>query len=286
MGNDRFDVINFHLTEKCNYRCIYCFAKFKVQDECNIANWKYAVDVVSDYFTKNDITDGRINLAGGEPLLVDFLDDLIDYIYEKRIKVSIITNASMLTKEHIDKWVDKVEMIGISIDSINSETNLLIGRCMSRGVVNNIDDIANVLQYAKNKGFLIKVNTVVSRLNIHEDLLEFYEKVQFDRIKLLQMRVNYNCNEQSIEYGISQKEFAKYCEKVKHINGVIIELDVDLECSYIIIDPKGNFVTNKNQKHKIIGSILKDNLDELIMKAELNISTFRKRYQVKEGVIT
>ncbi len=29
----KFDVINFHLTEKCNYRCTYCFAKFNNENE-------------------------------------------------------------------------------------------------------------------------------------------------------------------------------------------------------------------------------------------------------------
>ena len=94
-----YNVINLHLTEICNYRCSYCFAKFNVQNELGIDAWKQVVDQIKNYFDLNAIKDGRINLAGGEPLLLNYLDKLIDYIHSSNIKVSIITNASLLSKE-------------------------------------------------------------------------------------------------------------------------------------------------------------------------------------------
>ena len=38
------------------------------------------VDNIVRYSFKNGIQDGRINLAGGEPLLCKYLDELIDYL--------------------------------------------------------------------------------------------------------------------------------------------------------------------------------------------------------------
>ncbi len=136
------NVINYHLTPNCNYRCVYCFGKFKkgvptFEQACKI------VDSVNDYFKKNHIVDGRINLAGGEPLSCTYLDDLIDYICECGIKVSVITNGSMLTEEKIKSWAGKVEMIGLSVDSLKPETNRMIGRCCNEKTI-SIEQLAQL----------------------------------------------------------------------------------------------------------------------------------------------
>lgn len=97
------DVINIHITNKCNYRCTHCFGKFsKTKKELDFEEACKVIDNIAQYFSKQGITHGRINLAGGEPLLCPFLDDLIKYIYDCGIKVSIITNGSLLTKERIN----------------------------------------------------------------------------------------------------------------------------------------------------------------------------------------
>jgi wyosine [tRNA(Phe)-imidazoG37] synthetase (radical SAM superfamily) len=92
---------------------------------------KKVIDAIDTYFRENGIEDGRINIAGGEPLMYRRLDDIIDYIAEKNIKVSIITNGAKLTEERIASWSGKVAMIGISIDSITAEADIRIGRCDS-----------------------------------------------------------------------------------------------------------------------------------------------------------
>lgn len=278
MGNNKFNVINFHLTERCNYSCTYCFAKFNNDEELDLSGWMAAVDLVANYYKRNNIVDGRINLAGGEPLVLKYFDELIDYIYLKGIKVSIITNGSFLTIERINCWVNKVDTLGVSIDSLNSETNFIIGRNQGKSIL-DIDLLVEVLQYAKEKGIKLKVNTVVSKLNVNEDILPLYERVEFDRVKLLQVRIQDNCNEVAKTHEITNKEFEEYSKRIMSKNSdIIIEPESEIESSYIIIDPQGYLIANKGNDHQKDGSIFNETLEDLITKAEINYNSFNKRY--------
>ncbi|MGD9909444.1 MAG: viperin family antiviral radical SAM protein [Candidatus Izemoplasmatales bacterium] len=277
MGQYPFHVFNFHLTEKCNYQCKYCFAKFNNQSELNLKQWKEAVDLTNQYFIRNNIRNGRINLAGGEPLILPFLDELIDYIHSLDIIVSIITNASLLTEEKIQKWIGKVDTIGVSIDSINYKTNLKIGR-HNNGQVIDVENIISLLQLAKKNNIKVKINTVVSALNINERIDQIYKRVQPDRIKILQMRVNQNCNEHSIMLQTSDEDFHKHCRYLNNYQNVVIENSQELECSYLIVDSMGNMLSNKNNVQNIVGNILKDDIEKMIDAAEINHFTYAKRY--------
>ena len=276
-----FDVINFHLTESCNYACTYCFAKFNNLKELGLPDWMNLVDKVHNYFLENDIHDGRINLAGGEPLLLSYLEDLIDYIHSKEIKVSIISNGSLLTKSRIDAWTGKVDTLGISIDSIRNDTNLIIGRHFNRKTL-DLNHLVNLLHYAKSKHMKVKINTVVSKLNLDENLNQLYDQFHFDRVKLLQVRINRNCNEFSIKHSITSEEFVDYCSKINDYDTLVIEPEQDIECAYIVIDPQGYLVTNKNQNHQKVGHLKDASLSLLIEAAGINYETFSKRYKDKE----
>lgn len=273
-----FDVINLHITEKCNFQCRYCFGIFNSQRELTIESWKLVVDKIDKFFKKIKV-EGRINLAGGEPTIVSFLDDLINYIYSKGISVSIITNGSMLSKDKIDLWADKVSMIGVSVDSLKSDTNITIGR-KQRDKVIDLDRFKAILLYIKSKGIKLKINTVVSKINQYDDITELYNEIGFDRIKLLQVRVQGNCNLDSKELQISSDEFRDYVKKISGIisNEITVESNDDLESSYVIISPDGYLISNANQQYQKIGNILDESLEDLIIKAEIDINKFNCRY--------
>ena len=130
-----FHVVNYHITNRCNYHCTYCFGKFNGQKDPTLDDAKKIVDNIALYFAQNNITDERINFAGGEPTLYEHLDKLIDYTSSLGIRVSIVTNGSLLTPERIRSWQGKISCIGISIDSSDCDTNLTIGRCCRNKVI-------------------------------------------------------------------------------------------------------------------------------------------------------
>ena len=95
-------VINFHITNRCNYQCKHCFARFNQRD-LSLDEAKRVIDSIEEYFKEAQVKNPRINLAGGEPLMYHYIDEIIDYISNKGIKVSMITNGSLLTEERVEK---------------------------------------------------------------------------------------------------------------------------------------------------------------------------------------
>jgi radical S-adenosyl methionine domain-containing protein 2 len=114
MTNNGF-IINLHLLEKCNYRCKHCFARFDSYKLLSVQNWKRIIDNITE---KTPVS--RFNLAGGEPLLYQGLDEIIEYINTKDIQVSLITNGYLLSEEHIHEFKGRLSMVGISIDALHA----------------------------------------------------------------------------------------------------------------------------------------------------------------------
>ena len=95
---NHYSVVNYHVTNRCNFHCSYCFAKFK-EPEASLTDAKTVVDNIASYFRECGITDGRINFAGGEPLLYRHLDELIDYAMRSGAPLEVIENLQELEDE-------------------------------------------------------------------------------------------------------------------------------------------------------------------------------------------
>lgn len=75
----------------------------------------------------------KINFAGGEPFIVDqghFLGHLVEFCKKdlQLESVSIITNGSRVTEEWMERYGPYLDIMGVSCDSFNDETNIKIGR--------------------------------------------------------------------------------------------------------------------------------------------------------------
>jgi len=265
--------INLHFIDKCNFNCPFCFVK-KEKKELTINQLKYLVNKVAIYFNENKITDGCINLAGGEPLCSSHIQEVIDYIVSKKMKVSLITNGSLLTEEFINKNKNKLTMIGISIDSFNDDTNRKLGRCSNKTL--SFDKVLKLAQAMKKNGILFKINTCVSKVNLHENLSPYIKKLNPDRFKLIQI---YPENKYCERNSITNKEFDNYCNQYKGIH-YVKEYSTDLENSYLIIDSKGNLSTNNRHcsNYSLLGN--KKISDYLNKEVKINKLTYQKRYKL------
>ena len=279
MNKEKINVFNFHLTNACNYHCSYCFGKFQTNETLTFEKACLVVDNIARYFRAKGIVDGRINLAGGEPLLYPHLDKLIEYIYSSNIKVSLVTNGSLLTKERVYSWKGKVDCIGLSVDSAFEQTNKAIGRCCKNDCVLKKETLVALAKCIKENGIKLKINTVVSRLNIHEDMREFYKGLQVDRLKFFQMQIVDGVNNQASKNQISREEFRAFCLKHQKCGKeVVLEVVGAMENSYLMIDPKGGFLLNDGGNYKSYGDCLKEELLEIMKSVPFNNEKFGKRY--------
>ena len=278
-----FHVVNYHITNRCNYHCTYCFGKFNGQKDPTLDNAKKIVDNIALYFAQNNIADGRINFAGGESTLYAHLDELIDYTSSLGIRVSIVTNGSLLTPERIRSWQGKVSCIGISIDSMDRETNLTIGRCCQNKVI-SFSQWIKLAKAIHDCGIDLKFNTVVSRLNLDEDLSELYRVLSPKKIKLFQMHLIDGINDQAKPYEITESEFDSFCERNKTFESVIVaEPCGSMENSYLMVNPEGEFQLNNNGIYQTFGNLNTTSLSEILKTVPLDYEKFGSRY-VKEVV--
>ena len=273
------NVINFHVTNSCNYRCAYCFGKFPNKDELPFERACKIIDNIALYFSRAGITGSRINLAGGEPLLYSYLDELIDYISAYGIKVSIITNGSLLTEERIAAWKDKVYCIGLSIDSASDDTNLSIGRCYNDNAL-SVKRAINIASAIHRNGIRLKINTVVSKFNINEDLTKLYQRLNPGKLKLLQVELIEGINDNARDLAITDKEFNAFFTRHKHCcPKTVCESSSNLENSYLMINPLGQFQLNDSGRYEIYGNCLEEQLDVILSRAPIRIDKFNSRYE-------
>ena len=279
------NIINFHITDACNYTCLYCFADFKMKD-LPFNDAKKVIDAIDTYFRENEIEDGRINIAGGEPLMYRRLDDIIDYITEKNIKVSIITNGAKLTEERIASWSGKVAMIGISVDSITAEADMRIGRCDSCNNHLELEHLVKMSEAIHKAGIKLKINTVVSKANLDEDMLSVYKALKPDRLKLIYIHVVHNVNEwpETMDLIPTVGEYNQFVEKNRYEENceLVLERPMEMQNSYFMINPHGEVYINAFGLEKKYGNSIYEPLSEIFSRLPFDMEKFDLRYENEE----
>jgi len=249
-------VINWHITEACNYKCRYCYAKWNGAGRELLHDWsrvRNLLDELQAFFhpesTANPLRQHlswsgiRLNLAGGEPLLYqDASLRVLDYARSKGLSASIITNGSRLTDDLIDRLAPLVSMLGLSLDSMNLARNRAIGRVDSRGLLLDADSLSEKLARARwgNPALRLKLNTMVNALNHQEDMTPIVQALAPQRWKVLRMLPVVTS-----ELAVSAEAFLAFVARHDVLRELMcVEGNDDMNESYVMIDPLGRFFQN------------------------------------------
>jgi len=161
------------VTDRCNFRCVYCMPKsvfdkdYKFLPRSELLSFEEIVRVVS---TAASFGVTKIRLTGGEPLIRNDLEQLIEWIANVNgiTDVSLTTNATLLTSKRARSLRDAgLQRLNVSLDAIDDET---FKRVNDVGI--GVQQVLNGIENASNVGFdSIKVNMVVKKgLNDHSIL--------------------------------------------------------------------------------------------------------------------
>lgn len=249
-------VINWHITEACNYKCRYCYAKWDGAGRELLHDWsrvKKILDELQAFFHPSNDSNPlhqhmswsgiRLNLAGGEPLLYqDALLRIVEYARSKGMSASIITNGSRLTAGLIDQLAPLITVLGLSLDSVCPAKNMQIGRIDNRHSLLDIEATPKLLAHAKlrNPALKLKVNTVVNALNHMEDMSSIIHALAPHRWKVLRMLPVVTS-----DLAVSTEDFHSFVSRhVAFLDVMCVEDNNDMSESYIMIDPLGCFFQN------------------------------------------
>lgn len=286
-------VVNWHITEACNYHCNYCFAKWDKQKN-ELINDDKAISKLMDEIQKlpsilndkylTDFESIRLNLVGGETFLnIRKVLRITHQAKQRQFSLSAITNGSRLNNELVTLIASNFDSIGFSVDSLDSSTNIKIGRTEKTGVMDT-DKVLRDISLIKelNPSIDIKINTVVSSLNRLEDLSAFIDQVAPRKWKIFKVLPVI-----TRENEVSQDDFIEFLERHSSFENIISSEDNDeMTDSYLMIDPIGRFFQNSilGSGYSYSAPIVDTSIKEALNEINFEPQKFHGRY--KTNLIT
>ena len=249
-------VINWHITEACNYSCKYCYASWQHAGKEAAHRSPDVVRMLRDlheFFSPDnqfnplrqvmDWQSVRLNLAGGEPLL--YPSRVVDIVRTARkigFSTSLITNASRLTPELARTLAPELSVLGVSVDSASERQNILIGRSENSAVTLSRETLSQVLSEARscNPSIKVKINTVVNAINCGDEMSSLIRQLAPQRWKVLRMLPLV-----TTDLSVSDEGFQGFVARHRSLANVMcVEDNSDMVESYLMIDPHGRFFQN------------------------------------------
>ncbi|KAL1983479.1 hypothetical protein VTN96DRAFT_10300 [Rasamsonia emersonii] len=233
--------VHYMFTRRCNYECGFCFHTEKT---CHIESFE---NMQRGLWMLRRAGMKKINFAGGEPLLYPQLLSKLVAFCKKELgleSVSIVTNGSKLTERFMADAARYIDIIAVLCDSFDEQVNIRIGR----GKGAHLAQVQEVAQLCRKYGVKFKINTVVNRYNMHEDMNEHIQALQPTRWKVFQVLVveGEHDSDKTIRdarrFQITDDEFQQFCDRHSHNKCFVPESNRVMRSSYLILDEYMRFL--------------------------------------------
>ena len=250
--------VNFHLIKPCNMKCKFCFATYddiSNTESKSFYSFENHAKIIQEVAMLPRVS--KITFVGGEPTLVPWLPELVKLAHDEGLTTMMVTNGAILKNapDYLEKFDGTLEWIGLSVDSIISETNSRAGRVERKNSgAFGLDDYLAIHELIDCAGIRFKLNTVVHSGNHTEDMGVLIEQTLPERWKIFQALPVKGQNDRHIaNYVVTKAQFEAYVERHKYcksITRVVPENNDAMTSSYLMIDPLGRFFENTEGTHK------------------------------------
>jgi len=248
--------IEFDLTTKCNYRCIYCAAAASV----NCGDSEISVDLFKNIISQIKYKT-EVKLIGGEPLVYfqnkEYLYDLIfdnNFIYP-----TFVTNGSLIHKQKklINHLQNNNFTMSVSMEGVGENYERLRKNGSWKQIINNITLISDIIK-SKNFGSpsFLNIQYIATKTTINDlmDFIKVAEEVGVDMISIIHLLYSKSAediyNTKFEELFIEDPNF--YYEKVKEVYDYLNLNKSNLSFSFkSILGKKDTYISEiyKNKKY-------------------------------------
>ncbi|MDQ0177307.1 radical SAM/SPASM domain-containing protein [Bacillus chungangensis] len=151
--------IQFHLTNRCNLRCIHCYmdSGIKEYDEIDTKQWLALIDEASERYG-----EFFLSITGGEPLLYKGHLEILRYAKSKGAKTGMISNGMAITEQKVQELNTCLDNLQISLDGASEEVN---DKIRGKGVFNRV---TKSLKLLKNSDVRVGLNITVMNSNAQD----------------------------------------------------------------------------------------------------------------------
>jgi len=202
----------------------------------------------------------KINFVGGEPMLHPHLEAWIIVAKSCGLTTSIVSNGTRMTEEWLTKIRPHLDWLGLSIDASNDELHALMGRGLkgeiSSGVSKHLERSKEVWRLAQRLGYGLKLNTVVTSVNIDDNMAKLVRALKPHRWKIFRVLKIKGENDERVDpLLISQGQFEDYMIRHRRIlrdfegTKIVGEDNDDMLGTYAMIDPQGMVYTNLHGRY-------------------------------------
>ncbi len=155
------------VTNRCNLRCAYCYAEY--YDRHTEFTTKQILSLIDELY---EMGTRHISLNGGEALIRDDIEVIIDKVNAKNILCQLATNGLLIRKKI--NVLKKVDSLCISIDGNKRSTDL------NRGV-GAYDRIIDAFECLNDNKITFYTNTVLTKNNKNavDEIMELAGKYGF-----------------------------------------------------------------------------------------------------------
>ena len=113
-------IIHLNLTNKCNLKCIYCYADERSNSK-NRLQFRDYLNIIDSI--NNMCKNAEIVLTGGEPLLASYALDVARYAKKSGNQIHILSNGTLIDEENAKQIAEVSDLIKISLDGSTPEIN-------------------------------------------------------------------------------------------------------------------------------------------------------------------
>ncbi|KAG5857295.1 hypothetical protein ANANG_G00017940 [Anguilla anguilla] len=272
--------VNYHFTRQCNYKCGFCFHTAKTSFVLPIEEAKRGLSLLKESGME------KINFSGGEPFLQekgDFVGKLVQFCKQdlQLPSVSIVSNGSLIRESWFRKYGEYLDIIAISCDSFDEDTNKLIGR--TQGRKSHLDNLYRVRSWCKEYKVAFKINSVINSFNVEEDMREQILELSPVRWKVFQCLVieGENAGENALReaerFVISDQQFQDFLDRHNDITCLVPESNQKMRDSYLILDEYMRFLDCREGRKDPSKSILDVGVENAIQFSGFDEKMFLKR---------
>ena len=212
MTRVKLDQMKVLVTSECNLNCTHCFRSF---DKHKYYITKEKVFEIVDYAIETSC--GNISFSGGEFFAHPDAFAILDYCFDKKLKVKLLTNATKLGEFDYYKKYIGTDLLSfqISLDGMRESHDARRGQGMFDLVIGNVRKL-------KEFGFHVTASMTVDQDNMYDVLdvleLECFDKHNFVPVAYAGERAK------SERPSIDDKTYKEYENIIYHMINVTINL--------------------------------------------------------------